>query len=251
MVRRGLPGDCLFRPSDVQLLQFLCFFLIGKPVDSTVPIPEKDLYDGIEPWELFETSKENILYFFTRLKKRRPGNARYSRRIGDEDEMGTWKAQDRGKPIYMSGSVPELIGYKRSLRYENKELKEHDGKYIMKEYYLSDKIRAKLQAPLKDYVLCRIKHKQENEVSVFENQRREAGDIRDIIYKSPQPIVPELEHMAAELQPSFDNLQHRDEGRGGDIEQWPSLKLWPTADREYTASSKWIEYVKSSRSTQI
>ncbi|CAH9107570.1 unnamed protein product [Cuscuta europaea] len=187
MQRPEMPADYIFRPSDAELMGYLALFVAGKPVNSEIPISEKDLYSAIEPWQIFENSAERILYFFTPLNKKSPGNSRYIRRIGDG--KGTWKAQDKGKPVYRSDSFDGreqkvLIGFKKSLRYENKELPEHDGRYLMKEYYFTEKIRTGLKAPLKDYVLCRIKRKRDEGSTIFESPCREAADISDVIGKS-------------------------------------------------------------------
>lgn len=142
-----IPEGYIFRPTDRELLGYLALFVTRNPILSTVPIAEMDLYNGVEPWEVFQDSKERVIYVFTPLKRRSPGNSRYSRTIGDGIEKGTWKAQDRGKPIYRYDDKKQprqLIGYKRSLRYE-KSGSIHDGKFLMKEYYFSNQIRATLE----------------------------------------------------------------------------------------------------------
>ncbi|CAK9163167.1 unnamed protein product, partial [Ilex paraguariensis] len=68
---------------------------------------------------------------------------RFARTVGKG--KGSWKGQDKGKPI--QNREGKVIGYKRSLRYENLGSTQH-GRWLMKEYSISSP---------QDYVLCRIK----------------------------------------------------------------------------------------------
>ncbi|XP_031124167.1 NAC domain-containing protein 105-like [Ipomoea triloba] len=199
-----IPSGYRFRPTDIELLGFLALFVLGSLPFSWYPIMERNLYSGDEPWQLFGNSEERVRYFITALKKKNPRNSRYRRSIGDG--KGTWKAQDKGKAISRSGKI---IGYKRSLRYENKG-SEHDGQWLMKEYYFPDKVRenlnllsrvpdkeesqkysfylqvfllqpvVKIAVSLRDTVLCRIKRKQ-NWDNTNHNESTIAEGIRDII----------------------------------------------------------------------
>ncbi|XP_019193824.1 PREDICTED: NAC domain-containing protein 101-like [Ipomoea nil] len=183
-----IPDGYIFRPTDAELLGYLALFVTGNPVLSTVPIMESDLYNGEEPWKIFQRSRDKVLYIFATLKRRSSSDSRYIRTVGDG--KGTWKAQDRGKPIYRyddddddddNQQSRQLIGYKRSLRYEKSGSK-HDRRFLMKEYYFPSNIRATLKRPLNDIVLCRIKRKQNNrEIMGFESESIEARDIGDII----------------------------------------------------------------------
>nr|GLL49163.1 NAC domain-containing protein 55-like isoform X1 [Ipomoea trifida]GMD94858.1 NAC domain-containing protein 78-like [Ipomoea batatas]GMD98646.1 NAC domain-containing protein 78-like [Ipomoea batatas]GMD99678.1 NAC domain-containing protein 78-like [Ipomoea batatas]GME00542.1 NAC domain-containing protein 78-like [Ipomoea batatas] len=174
MGQAKIPSGYRFRPTDIELLGFLALFVLGSLPFSWYPIMERNLYSGDEPWQLFGNSEERVRYFITKLKKKNPRNSRYRRSIGDG--KGTWKAQDKGKAISRSGKI---IGYKRSLRYENKG-SEHDGQWLMKEYYFPDKVRENLEVSLRDTVLCRIKRKQ-NWDNTNHNESTIAEGIRDII----------------------------------------------------------------------
>ncbi|XP_019160621.1 PREDICTED: NAC domain-containing protein 55-like isoform X1 [Ipomoea nil] len=185
MAHPKIPTGYRFRPTDMELLGFLALFVTGSLSLSWYPMKEKNLYSGEEPWQLFGNSKERIRYYFTPLKKKNPRNSRYRRTIGDG--KGTWKAQDKGKPIFKSGRI---MGYKRSLRYENKG-SEHDGQWLMKEYYLPDTVRKNLKVPLKDIVLCRIKRKQNWDSKNHESESTTTNDIRDIIGDLSTPATPE------------------------------------------------------------
>nr|GMC70273.1 NAC domain-containing protein 78-like [Ipomoea batatas]GME13103.1 NAC domain-containing protein 78-like [Ipomoea batatas] len=186
-----IPDGYIFRPTDTELLSYLAQYVTGKPVLSTVPIVEIDLYNGEEPSEIFKRSREKVMYIFTTLIRRSSSDSRYIRTI--RDGKGTWKAQDRGKPIYRrydnddhddNQHLRQLIGYKRSLRYEKSGSK-YDGRFLMKEYYFPSHIRATLERPLNDTVLCRIKTKQNNrDIMGFESGSiEEARNIGDIIGK--------------------------------------------------------------------
>ncbi|CAH9107580.1 unnamed protein product [Cuscuta europaea] len=146
MERPRMPVGYKFRPSDADLIGYLALYVAGKPVNSEVCIPEKDLY-SIEPWHIIQKSEERV-YFLTALNKKSPLNSRYIRRVGDA--RGTWKSQGKGKPVYRSGCFEGreqrvIIGLKKSLRYENKTVPEQDGQYLMQQYSLTDKIKSGLK----------------------------------------------------------------------------------------------------------
>ncbi|PHU12727.1 hypothetical protein BC332_19657 [Capsicum chinense] len=146
-----------FHPTDRELMKYLILFVISKPFSKLVPIVLEDLYT-IGPWDIFKGKKDRALYFFTELKKKRTGNTRYVRSVGE----GSWKSQDKGKAV--CSEKGSILGYKRSLRYQNPGLPLHDGQWLMKEYSICDDIKKHLRQRFHEYnkehyVLCRVKRK--------------------------------------------------------------------------------------------
>ncbi|CAK9141170.1 unnamed protein product [Ilex paraguariensis] len=66
----------------------------------------------MEPWEIFGNT-----YFFTELKKKTVKGKWFARMDGKR--KGSWKGQDKGKPIQNGEGI--VIGYKRSLRYDEED----------------------------------------------------------------------------------------------------------------------------------
>ena len=69
------------------------------------------------------------LYFFTRLKRKKPNAKRVERRVG----IGAWQGED-GKNLIMSQTASHVcIGSKKRLRFEKSGTR-HDGQWIMHNY---------------------------------------------------------------------------------------------------------------------
>ncbi|CAN4102980.1 unnamed protein product [Withania somnifera] len=167
-----------FHPTDRELMKYLIHYVISIPFSALVPITTEDLY-SIEPWIIFNGKKERTLYFFTELKKNKRENTRYVRSVG----KGSWKSQDKGKAVCSErGSI---LGYKRSLRYQNSG-SPHDGQWLMKEYSICDDVKKHLRRRFRNYnkdnyVLCRIKRKGGKDDSIAQKETIEVGELDDII----------------------------------------------------------------------
>ncbi|CAK9177781.1 unnamed protein product, partial [Ilex paraguariensis] len=117
--------------------------------------------------EIFGNNEEKCCYFFTELKKKTAKGKRFARTVGKG--KGLWKGQDKGKPI--QNREGKVIGYKRSLRYENVGSIQH-GRWLMKEYSLFSP---------QDYVLRRIKRLDHTPTTtaVCQNQQNEDEHINN------------------------------------------------------------------------
>ncbi|KAA8542719.1 hypothetical protein F0562_023782 [Nyssa sinensis] len=158
-----------FHPTDQELIQdYLLYKVMGKALVLEGMVTESDLYGDKEPWEIFDTSStaaERIQYFFSVLKKKSAVGSRFCRTVGKG--KGTWKGQDGGKQIL--DHQGRHIGCKRSFTYVDLNKNRaaaaghsHDHhRWIMKEYSL-DGINLNLSNG-KDYVLCRIKYKNQGQ----------------------------------------------------------------------------------------
>ncbi|XAR63542.1 hypothetical protein NMG60_11023506 [Bertholletia excelsa] len=95
-----------FNPSDHVLV---AHYLIGKvtgvlPTEDCV-VGEIDLYsENFDLKELFRErlrhGNDNLIYCFTRLKKKTENGKRFNRTSGSGNSICTWKGQDKGKDIF-------------------------------------------------------------------------------------------------------------------------------------------------------
>ncbi|XP_050942412.1 NAC domain-containing protein 2-like [Cucumis melo] len=149
-----------FRPTDQQLLHYLYSKINGQPYFQGA-IFDFDLYGGTEPWEIWQSFKGidgEDLYFFTKLKRSTKNcgqlSAHISRKIGLAN--GTWSGENSATPIFANEDDEQIIGYRKRFRYENDQVEEHHGEWIMHEYRLHQSYLA-YQDVDHNYVLCRIR----------------------------------------------------------------------------------------------
>ncbi|KAA8542684.1 hypothetical protein F0562_023817 [Nyssa sinensis] len=120
-----------FHPTDQELIEdYLLYKVMGIPLVLEDLVKESDLYGDKEPWEIFDTAAERIQYFFTKLKKKSVAGSRFSRTVG----KGTWKGLDGGK---------QILDHQRRL--------------------VGSKEVSLTQSKAKDYVLRRIKYKNQGQ----------------------------------------------------------------------------------------
>ncbi|XP_057471984.1 NAC domain-containing protein JA2-like [Actinidia eriantha] len=152
----SIPYGFKFSPEDHELIYILYRKVNGDslPVDEGL-IEECDLFGKEEPWEIFGRGTEKTRYFFVKLKKKGKSadGSNFVRTVG----KGTWKGQDGQIPI--KDQQGRTIGFKKNLVYKGKG-PNTNGRWLMKEYHLYG---ISLQPPpkLNDYVLCRIRKKDD------------------------------------------------------------------------------------------
>ncbi|XP_022963780.1 NAC transcription factor 25-like [Cucurbita moschata] len=135
-----LPVGVRFRPTDQQLLQYLLWKIHDQPYFKRAVL-DCDLYGDMEPWEIWlrfgGTDGEN-LYFFTKLKRSTNNSGRLSVHINRKVGLtnGTWSGENSANPIFAAKTDKTIIGYCKRFRYENAQLPEHHGEWIMHEYSL-------------------------------------------------------------------------------------------------------------------
>ncbi|TMW89725.1 hypothetical protein EJD97_016727 [Solanum chilense] len=151
-----------FSPTDAEAVTFLLRFIAGKLMDDSGFITfHVDTYSEQEPWDIYnqgvsccndddDNDCSQYRFFITKLKKK--SKSRYSRDVGNK---GSWKQQDKSKPVRKKGGP--VIGYKKSMCYMNKGYKQENGHWLMKEYALSAYLLDKFDKDCRDYVLCAIK----------------------------------------------------------------------------------------------
>ncbi|XP_059627059.1 NAC domain-containing protein 78-like [Cornus florida] len=143
-----IPCGYKFQPTDEELIHYL----LCKANEVSLPCQGvvNDVFDfySKEPTELFQGSKEKILYFFTKLKKKHEKGSRINR----VTRIGNWKGQDKPKDIKNGSTGNEeegkekVIGMKRNFTYNVKSDPKRSG-WSMTEYNLSgtNLERAKVQ----------------------------------------------------------------------------------------------------------
>ncbi|GFY89639.1 hypothetical protein Acr_06g0015790 [Actinidia rufa] len=127
-----VPYGFRFNPKDQEIIYLLLRKANGNPlpVDEGL-IQERELFGKEEPWEIFGQGMEKTCYFFTRLKKKSKRNGcNFVRTAG----KGTWKGQDGRGCNPITNHKGRIIGFKKNL---------------------------KPQPKFNDYVLCRIRKKDD------------------------------------------------------------------------------------------
>ncbi|XP_057493868.1 NAC domain-containing protein 83-like [Actinidia eriantha] len=152
-----VPYGFRFNPKDQEIIYLLLKKANGSrlPVDEGL-IQECDLFGKEEPWEIFGQGMEKTRYFFTRLKKKSKRNGcNFVRTAG----KGTWKGQDGRGCNPITDHKGSIIGFKKNLVYKGKGT-DTNGRWLMKEYHL-DGVSLEPQPKFNDYVLCRIRKKDD------------------------------------------------------------------------------------------
>ncbi|CAK9161186.1 unnamed protein product [Ilex paraguariensis] len=109
MVVPNVPVGYIFYPTErVDVLSFaqghrageLMFYLLckamGQPLQCNDAVTECDLYGQVKPMDLLAGSKEEVVYVFTKLKKKSENSSQIERKVV---EKGTWSSVDNKKPV--------------------------------------------------------------------------------------------------------------------------------------------------------
>ncbi|XP_062028396.1 NAC domain-containing protein 83-like [Rosa rugosa] len=214
-----LPGERFCPMEDELVLFYLKPMLSGEKVPGRNRVVfDCDLYGHQEPWEIwdaYKTRRPNDLrlnkdiYFFTQHKTMSSTDTRIRRNVGN----GTWKGDDSGKPV-KSLETGRVVGLKKRLTYKN-QASEHNGCWILYEFYLDRSLTDNKQKAVKDYVLCLLrkngepktkikkKRKQREEEEVLENNYACACHDGENTNKEQEEL---LEPQAKRQQPSEENV---------------------------------------------
>ncbi|CAK9323664.1 unnamed protein product [Citrullus colocynthis] len=204
-----------FRPTDQQLLHYLHCKTYGLPYFQG-SVFDFDLYGGTEPWEilkLFEGIDGEDLYFFTKLKRSITNSGRLSAHINRKIGLAnaTWSGENSPTPIFANDAEEQIIGYCKRFRYENEQLQEHHGEWIMHEYSLHPNYLT-CEGADPSYVLCRmrknerVKRKLERpelqqprkkritapKISCNERSKTEANERAEFVRTEQRVMTPEM-----------------------------------------------------------
>ncbi|XP_038877574.1 NAC domain-containing protein 96-like [Benincasa hispida] len=175
-----------FNPTDQILMEHYLYNKIHSLLYSTLVVFYCDLYGDLEPWKIWNSYggvDGQDLYFFTKLKRSINSSGQLSVHVNRKIGLagGTGRGEKSTTPI--SGSNVPIIGYCRRLRYENSQLLEHHGEWIMHEYSLHESVITCGYSDPK-YVLCRIRKN--------EGPKRKALGICNIQPTKKRVLAPEI-----------------------------------------------------------
>ncbi|KAF8019605.1 hypothetical protein BT93_G0328 [Corymbia citriodora subsp. variegata] len=177
IIPENLPVGYRFRPTDEELLDhYLKLKVLGVPGNTCI-IPEVDICRQ-EPWELAQIFKENSIippddkvqewWFFCPQTPpiRRSTQLGYWKKTGPDR---TIKARDNNRPI---GNKKTLVFH------EGRSSKGTKTDWVIHEYHLQTANLDELfpRNPTKNYVICHLKHKG-NEESDFSAMQLQGGGI--------------------------------------------------------------------------
>ncbi|XP_044483900.1 NAC domain-containing protein 41-like [Mangifera indica] len=148
VLRPVCPLGYHFSPTEDELVKyFLHRRLRGEPLPWS-PIMERSLYGNEPPWEIFDQSNDQkVWYCFTKLNY--TGNSK--KRVGRTGGGGTWHGEKSGVEI-IDGETNSTIGLKKTFTFRIKGVTDKQVSWIMHEFSLIGEERC-------DVVLCKLKKK--------------------------------------------------------------------------------------------
>ncbi|KAM7471092.1 hypothetical protein LguiA_009275 [Lonicera macranthoides] len=158
-----IPLGFRFYPTDKEVIGMVGCLEEGKGEGLLYGIGgeviEADPFGEDEPWELFARygkEKEKVVYFATTLKRKFHKGTKICRTVGRT--RGSWATQNNF-PVKNGNRRRNnnIIGWKRSLRYENKSNSSQTGQWLMTEFNLRQ------EAKPDDLVICKIQNKKKDE----------------------------------------------------------------------------------------
>lgn len=199
----------LFDPSHEQIIRdYLFRKLCGNGLPSDEAIIECSLYDGCRIWrKQFEEKRENMLYFFTTVRRK----SKKDPRIDRVTKCGTWKSQ-KDNEIHSSLSWSSSsssasynnevhIGSRKNFTFVKKKCccddHEHDvagsTTWVMHEYRLDGNV-LKQYCEMNnkaecDYVICRIKKKVK-----YEEEHKNDNNAEPVVSEYFQKVKNEEEN---------------------------------------------------------
>ncbi|XP_044483872.1 NAC domain-containing protein 60-like [Mangifera indica] len=155
-----------FSPTEEELVKyFLDRRVRGEPLPLS-PIMECNLYGNQAPWEIFDQSNDQkVWYCFTRLNY--TGNSK--KRVGRTGGGGTWHGEKSGVEISDS-ETGRIIGLKKTFTFRIKGVTDKQVSWIMHEFSLIGVVPC-------DIVLCKLKKKTKrgNQIPYFDQPPTSIG----------------------------------------------------------------------------
>lgn len=149
-----IPLGFRFYPTDEEVIRMVGCLEEGKGEGLLYGIGgeviEADPFGEDEPWELFGRygkETEKVVYFATTLKRKFDKGTKIRRTVGRT--RGSWASQNNFpvKNRNRRRNNNSIIGWKRSLRYENKSNHSKTGQWLMTEFNIRQ------EAKVSSYVL--------------------------------------------------------------------------------------------------
>ncbi|KAJ0013883.1 hypothetical protein Pint_20404 [Pistacia integerrima] len=137
-----------FKPKEDELVKFFLQRRVrGEPLPWS-PIMECNLYGNQAPWEIFDQSNgQKVWYCFTKLNNTGKSKKRVSRTGGG----GTWRGEKSGVEI-VDSETNRIIGVQKTFVFKIKGVTDKLVSWIMHEFSVVEKKGD-------DIVLCKLKKK--------------------------------------------------------------------------------------------
>jgi hypothetical protein len=171
MVEANLPPGFRFHPRDEELV---CDYLLKRTVRNLyqpVVLIEVDL-NKCEPWDIPKTASVGgkEWYFYSQKDRKYASGHRTNRATA----TGYWKATGKDRSIQRNGS---LVGMRKTLVfYKGRAPKGCKTNWVMHEFRLQGTLLRHSPNSLKEeWVLCRVFHKNSNEMDI-DNDTRSCSD---------------------------------------------------------------------------
>ncbi|KFK38638.1 hypothetical protein AALP_AA3G140400 [Arabis alpina] len=215
MVEANLPPGFRFHPRDDELV---CDYLMKRTVRSSyqpIVLIDVDL-NKCEPWDIPQTARVGgkEWYFYSQKDRKYATGQRTNRAT----TTGYWKATGKDRSIQRNGS---LVGMRKTLVfYRGRAPKGGKTDWVMHEFRLQRTLLHHSPDSLKDeWVLCRVFHKNNNEVDKDNNMRSCSDEKASSLMDSY--INFDHNHIINQQVPCFSNLSHNQTNQYGLVSKNP------------------------------
>ncbi|KAG2315620.1 hypothetical protein Bca52824_018742 [Brassica carinata] len=216
MVEANLPPGFRFHPRDDELV---CDYLMKRTVRSLyqpVVLIEVDL-NKCEPWDIPQTARVGCKewYFYSQKDRKYATGQRTNRATA----TGYWKATGKDRSIHRNSS---LVGMRKTLVfYKGRAPKGRKTDWVMHEFRLHGTFIHYPPNSLKEeWVLCRVFHKNTNEVNRENNMRSCSNGTASALMDSY--INFDHQHIISQQVPCFSNLSQNQTSQSGFVSENPN-----------------------------
>ncbi|ESQ48728.1 hypothetical protein EUTSA_v10021297mg [Eutrema salsugineum] len=225
MVEANLPPGFRFHPRDDELV---CDYLMKRTVRSLyqpVVLIEVDL-NKCEPWDIPRMARVGgkDWYFYSQKDRKYATGQRTNRATA----TGYWKATGKDRAIQRNGS---LVGMRKTLVfYRGRAPKGRKTEWVMHEFRLQGTLLHHSPNSLKEeWVLCRVFHKNNNEVD-RDNNMRSCSD--ETASASMDSYINFDHHQIINQQvPCFSNLSQNQTNQSGLVSKNPNPFFNPSSEQ--------------------
>ncbi|CAH2053862.1 unnamed protein product [Thlaspi arvense] len=227
MVEASLPPGFRFHPRDDELV---CDYLMKRTVRSLyqpVVLIEVDL-NKCEPWDIPQTARVGgkEWYFYSQKDRKYATGQRTNRATA----TGYWKATGKDRAIQRNGG---LVGMRKTLVfYRGRAPKGRKTDWVMHEFRLQGTPRHQSPNSLKEeWVLCRVFHKNSNEVDRENNNMRSCSDETASALMDSYINFDHHHHIMNQQVPCFSNMSQNQTNQSGLVSKNPNPLFTPSSDQ--------------------
>uniref|UniRef100_A0A1J3GCU0 NAC domain-containing protein 21/22 n=1 Tax=Noccaea caerulescens TaxID=107243 RepID=A0A1J3GCU0_NOCCA len=225
MVEANLPPGFRFHPRDDELV---CDYLLKRTVRNLyqpVVLIEVDL-NKCEPWDIPQTASVGgkEWYFYSQKDRKYATGQRTNRATA----TGYWKATGKDRSIQRNGS---LVGMRKTLVfYRGRAPKGRKTDWVMHEFRLQGTLLRHSPDSLKEeWVLCRVFHKNSNEMDRDNNMRSCSDETSSALMDSY--INFDHHHIINQQVPCFSNLSQNQTNQSGLVSKNPNPLFNASSDQ--------------------